>query len=127
VNAGESDTQNGATSRTPKSRAWYYANRDRQRDLRRRQKYGLTRDDYLAMVENQAGLCAICNREFGDKLRVDHDHETKKLRGLLCSSCNAGLGYFQDKASVLEGAVCYLASSGCLHEVPSTLVNEEIR
>lgn len=72
------------------------------------QKYGLTPSDYLMIWERQGGECAICTRR---KLVVDHDHETGKIRGLLCGRCNTGLGMFQDSQIRLSTAIDYLETA----------------
>lgn len=81
--------------------------------------YGLSLEDYDRMHRACGGLCQICRRpetaKHGNKLRVlcvDHDHETKIVRGLLCSSCNRGLGYLGDEALRLRAAVQYLEGYG---------------
>ena len=67
------------------------------------------------MFENQNGLCAICNQPETKKLKgnvvalhVDHDHKTGKIRGLLCFTCNIGLGLFQDNKTLLFSALEYV-------------------
>lgn len=71
--------------------------------------YGLSVEDYTTMLEKQDELCAICKqpnqsqRPFG----VDHSHQTNAVRGLLCSRCNIGLVYIEDK-QFLESALKYL-------------------
>jgi hypothetical protein len=50
--------------------------------------------------------CMICGKE--EKLVVDHDHETGKVRGLLCNHCNRGLGHFRDSVQFLDLAAKYL-------------------
>lgn len=58
--------------------------------------YGITEDDYEDMMVVQGGVCALCggvNRT--NRLSVDHDHETGKVRGLLCIACNRGLGHIE--------------------------------
>ena len=80
--------------------------------------YGITVDDYYKMLENQGGGCAICGtrvpsqraRKYAktEMFFVDHCHSTGKVRGLLCSRCNRGLGYFDDNPSRLEMAAAYL-------------------
>ena len=76
-------------------------------------KYGLTLAEYENLFNNQNGKCAICfTSNFGDKLpSVDHDHETAKVRGLLCTSCNVGLGMFKDSEVLLKQAARYLRNS----------------
>jgi hypothetical protein len=61
--------------------------------LRNRQlqkAYGITSRDYAEMAQKQNYLCAICDEN--EKLVVDHDHKTGRVRGLLCIRCNGGLG-----------------------------------
>ena len=44
-------------------------------------------------------------------LAVDHDHETDRVRGLLCTRCNSLLGMARDSEAVLLAAVAYLQAS----------------
>lgn len=78
--------------------------------------FGITLADYNAMFVAQGGRCAICRTdEPGGKhntLVVDHDHATGKIRGLLCNSCNNGLGRFKDDPLKLRMAVVYLENKG---------------
>lgn len=66
---------------------------------------------YEEMVTRVHGHCEVCNRHLGFKLRVDHDHETGRIRGLLCDSCNVGLGQLGDSYEVVLAAAEYLARS----------------
>lgn len=78
---------------------------------RLKQTYGITIEDWEGMFSSQEGRCAICGKhqsEVGKVFSVDHDHETGKVRGLLCHLCNMGLGSFQDDAELLENAMAYL-------------------
>lgn len=65
---------------------------------------------YEKQREDQKGLCAICGNPPGPhrSLSVDHDHETGKVRALLCGPCNRGLGHFRDNPRLLASAVEYL-------------------
>lgn len=63
-------------------------------------------EEYLAMKNEQNGRCAICTRE--KPLVVDHCHTKKKVRGLLCRSCNLTLGNVEDNVDFLKGAIKYL-------------------
>lgn len=81
-------------------------------------KYGITAEDYLNMLESQQGVCAICKQASparsrrgvseDRRLSVDHCHETGKVRGLLCTKCNTGLGMFGDDTARLLSAIYYL-------------------
>lgn len=73
-------------------------------------KLGCTKELYYHLLEKQKGLCAICKRENVGKKRlaVDHDHETGKVRGLLCNLCNTALGAFDDNPEMLARALEYL-------------------
>lgn len=78
------------------------------RNLRRTcKKVGITIDQYYETITSQDGLCAICKRQ-PDKFCIDHDHQTGKFRGLLCSPCNIALGGFEDKVELVESALEYL-------------------
>ena len=60
--------------------------------------YGITLTEYNAIFEKQKGCCKICDRhqsELNIALAVDHNHKTGKIRGLLCSLCNASLGRYE--------------------------------
>ena len=60
--------------------------------------YGITLQDYDEMLCFQNGCCKICGihyLEYGRNLSVDHDHATGEIRGLLCGSCNTGLGFYE--------------------------------
>lgn len=72
-----------------------------------RTQYGLSIEDYEEVLKNQNGRCLICNEV--SKLHVDHDHKTGKFRGLLCVSCNGGLGMFKDNKQALAKAIEYLS------------------
>lgn len=71
-------------------------------------RFGITRDDWEVMVAEQGGRCAICGQIPHRTLAVDHDHVTGKIRGLLCDSCNNGLGRFRDDPIALRTAAQYL-------------------
>lgn len=87
----------------------------RKQNLKKR--YGLTVEDIERMLKNQNYKCAICGREIflhGDSVdknkiaRVDHNHETGKVRGLLCNDCNRGIGLLKDNPMLLANAIKYL-------------------
>ncbi|MCI0440747.1 MAG: endonuclease VII domain-containing protein [Chloroflexi bacterium] len=75
--------------------------------------YGITLEEYDAMVKKQKSVCAICKRAPDPHKRqkalfVDHDHATGRVRGLLCNKCNTSLGGFSDSPFVLRAALDYL-------------------
>lgn len=87
---------------------WRCANRDFARWAHLRQRYGLSKESFLALVEKQAGKCAICGAILGISLHVDHDHKTEKIRGLLCGDCNKAIGLLEDSPKVCRQAADYL-------------------
>lgn len=92
---------------------WYRANKEKQRWYQVKLKYGLTKEEYDKLLEEQKNCCAICDRhvlECSQPLYVDHCHDTGKIRGLLCAGCNGGIGLMNDDVEVVRKAVKYLES-----------------
>lgn len=83
-----------------------------ERKYKFKKQYGISLDDYYEMLDKQNGTCAICKTDVPNKrtkfFAVDHCHTTGKVRGLLCSSCNRGLGLFRDNENLLFSAINYL-------------------
>lgn len=65
----------------------------------------------LSLKQNHA--CAICGKVMRDKLILDHCHKSGNLRGLLCITCNTGLGMFNDNPVLLDNATRYLKGESC--------------
>jgi hypothetical protein len=86
----------------------------------RRDRYGLSPEDFNRMVDEQNGRCMLCmNIPDGDGpmgvLHVDHDHATGSVRDLLCQKCNKALGGFQDDTGLLARAIWYLQRHRAAH------------
>ena len=83
-------------------------------------KYGISLNQYREMFKQQSGVCAICKNPETRKLNsgkikslsVDHCHETGKVRGLLCTDCNSGIGYFKESPWRLKCAAGYCFFGG---------------
>lgn len=106
-------------------KAWREANPDEWKRIARastlRQAYGMSVDEYDALLAAQGGRCAVCEAPVADaadrRLHVDHDHACcpgkkscgKCIRGLLCKACNQGLGHFADDLERLRKAIEYLS------------------
>lgn len=93
------------------NRKYRLENVDKNRDTVYKHRYGITLEDYNRMFLDQNGCCAICEKhqsEFDKRFAVDHDHETGKVRGLLCSYCNKLLGLALDKPELLIASANYL-------------------
>ena len=85
--------------------------------------YGLTFEEFDAMLSQQDNCCAVCgtdkpsqNRGRIKRFHVDHCHTTGKIRGLLCSNCNTALGLVEDNIHTLKSMIEYLES----HEQANT-------
>jgi hypothetical protein len=81
------------------------------REYHLRRRYGLTQEDFEALLAWQGGVCAICGAP--DPEHVDHDHEFGNVRGILCFNCNGGLGQFKDNEQSLARAIEYLKETAC--------------
>jgi len=125
------DGRTCTTCNTFKAASQYYIQRDtkakdgiamrskcKQCDEERKYKahikktYGITFEVYTEMFDSQKGCCKICTSRISNsrtgRLFVDHCHKTGTVRGLLCSSCNHGLGLFKDSPTLLKKAIAYL-------------------
>lgn len=75
--------------------------------------YGISLEDFENMLDSQGHRCAICDFvfDFASQSKgphIDHDHETGKVRMILCRFCNNLLGYANDDITILENAITYL-------------------
>ena len=71
--------------------------------------YGLTSEGYETLLKDQKGVCALCGRPPKiQRLSVDHDHDTGRIRGLLCRGCNSSLGQLGDTLDNLKKVLIYL-------------------
>jgi hypothetical protein len=90
---------------------WRKANADKVRKQQIRHKYGLSGDQFDAMLQAQNWCCAICGTQlrFGlGGLTVDHCHTTGRVRGILCTQCNTGVGMFRENPATFTRALAYL-------------------
>jgi len=121
------------TRRREYNRAYYRRNRERLKEAGRARaaknperyqflqkrsrllcKYGLSFEEYTALLAQQEDRCAICRTDMTDPFPsfvVDHDHITGEVRGLLCNQCNAGLGFFRDDVARVRSALRYLGGN----------------
>ncbi|MGY1772587.1 endonuclease VII domain-containing protein [Blastococcus sp. SYSU D00813] len=77
-----------------------------ERSYHLRRRYGITAEEFDALLVEQRGHCAICRKAPAD--HVDHDHVTGQVRRLLCFNCNGGLGQFRDDPVALRAAASYV-------------------
>lgn len=85
-------------------------NRQKENHRQRLWKYGLTQEQYTKMMKDCNSSCEICGSM--DELVIDHCHDSNKVRGILCWSCNVALGHFKDSLNKIKKAVKYL----CKHQ-----------
>ena len=103
---------------------WFLKNKERRRAAKRKadrkrradpnkklrerlNKYNIDEATFKELEKEANGKCMICSKEI-ENLHIDHDHITKKVRGLLCRHCNTGLGHFGEDINSLESAINYL-------------------
>lgn len=97
-------------------RQWRNNNPDKTKNNDLKKMYGITLQEYENLLAKQNGVCAICggkettksNDGFPRRMPVDHDHATGKIRGLLCTQCNRGLGMFGENRNRLLAAAAYV-------------------
>ena len=95
-----------------RTKRWRDNNKERVTYLYRskhlKSKFKMTVEEYDVMFENQNCVCKICRLPSKKKLSIDHNHTTGKIRGLLCFTCNMGIGYFKDSEKLLKSASKYI-------------------
>lgn len=94
-------------------RSWHHENPDKanqnsrryrrknplQQLINRLKKYDMTLDEFVELIHQQDGKCSICQIEFkndSQKMNIDFNHQTGKIRGILCFRCNVGLSWFEE-------------------------------
>lgn len=77
-----------------------------------KEMYGITHEEYFRMFNDQGGLCALCREKPERRLAVDHDHETGKVRALLCRGCNFFIGQIEKYEKLIPAALTYIADHG---------------
>jgi hypothetical protein len=97
-----------------KARKFRKTRKDYLKDYDLKRFYGIDLNEYNIMLKNQNFSCKICKttnpKGRHNTFHVDHDHITKKVRGLLCNKCNVGLGSFKDDIIILTEAILYLVN-----------------
>ena len=87
---------------------------ERERYYKWKATYGLSKEEYEEMLNEQDGKCAICESDVhlvdnnGKRSAIDHCHNTGKVRGILCNNCNRGIGFLGDNSKVVKKALSYL-------------------
>lgn len=88
-------------------RKWARSNPDKIRAHKRKHKYGLEDYEFKAIYVSQRGCCAICEQRLVVPC-IDHNHGTGEVRGLLCTTCNTGIGHLRDSPVLLTRALEYV-------------------
>lgn len=93
-------------------RKWYALTKHKRKQVNQAKsllvRYKMRPAEYQALFDAQNGRCAICGQESTRRLHVDHCHTTGRLRELLCSRCNTGIGQFRENPDYLRAAVRYV-------------------
>lgn len=104
------------------NKIWMEKNREYRKEYSWRKflprTYGITHEEYNKIFEKQQGKCAICGihqTTLSKRLYVDHNHETGKVRALLCVNCNMLIGHARESLEILKRGIHYLMEHG-VHE-----------
>ena len=99
-----------------RNKKYYEEHKERLNDMNRwriiKHKYGLTKEQWMGIFDLQGGACALCNThqsELTKALCTDHDHETGKVRGLLCLMCNSALARLGDNKASIKKVLRYVS------------------
>jgi hypothetical protein len=94
--------------------------RECHKHTKRAERYGLSQSEYLEIYHSQQSMCAGCGIHESDcriAHAIDHNHNTGEVRGLLCNSCNRGLGLLKDDPDLLEHLASYLRTEGVYKKI----------
>lgn len=94
-----------------KARMRLYYRRGKGFEIQLKRTYGISVEDWARLYNNQNGKCVLCliKLGFGRTTQVDHDHRTKKVRGLLCATCNRGVAWVENRENLdLKRVIAYL-------------------
>lgn len=91
-------------------KVWYQENKEYHKECILMYRYNITMEEYNQLLEDQNNKCRICEEDL-KRPHVDHDHTNGKIRGILCHTCNTGLGLLKDSRNILLKAVTYLDKS----------------
>lgn len=89
----------------------YKKHRGKRLSSKLKQSYGITLEQYQVLFDHQKGQCAVCgiSKTYGNRaLSVDHNHQTGKIRGLLCGACNSALGYINESETIALSLIEYI-------------------
>lgn len=78
------------------------------REVKFKKRYGISSEEFESRFDSQSRKCAVCFKSEFEGAAVDHDHETGKIRGILCRPCNSAIGMLGDDIEGLERALAYL-------------------
>jgi hypothetical protein len=90
--------------------SWVIKNKERHKRHALKYNYGISLEDVERMIIQQDSKCALCLKDISTTIKtcVDHNHKTGAIRGILCYSCNSGLGLFKEDHAILRLAIAYL-------------------
>jgi hypothetical protein len=96
--------------------AWHHTESGKRSsaNTKLKRRFGVTIEEYEKLLESVGGKCEICgaiNSDNGHRLGIDHDHETGKIRGILCKACNVGIARLQDDPYIMQKAIEYTLRS----------------
>ena len=91
-------------------RSWRQAHPGVDRVYKLKRRFGITQNDFNVLLSSQGGVCAVCGGSTWGHYGpcIDHDHETKRVRGLLCHACNIAAGMVKDSPRIALALVKYL-------------------
>lgn len=90
-----------------KDGTWYAYMREAQL----KKHYGIDNATFENMLKSQKYKCVICHKKYNKKgkmFHVDHCHKTEKVRGILCTNCNTGIGMLKDNVEIMKRGISYL-------------------